>query len=51
MLWLLSVRPGLSVGFLLLQYSVKSYVMLRPYLCFSPFYVDLYVLGNDAWIS
>ena len=32
--------------------SIQFYVLLSPYLCFISFlYLDLYVLGNDAWIS
>ena len=31
---------------------IKFYVLLSPYLCFIAFlYLDLYVLGDDAWIS
>ena len=44
-------HPGLPVGFLLLQYSVlynfESLSLL--YLLF--FYLDSYVLGDDAWIG
>ena len=41
---------GLPVGFLLLWYSVLCSV--ESYLCFISFlYLDLYVLGGDAWIS
>ena len=30
----------------------QFYVLLSPYLCFTSFlYLDLYVLGDDAWIS
>ena len=30
----------------------QFYVLLSPYLCFMFFlYLDLYVLGDDAWIS
>ena len=32
--------------------GIQSYVLLSPYLCLSPFYnLDLYVLGDDVWIS
>ena len=32
--------------------SIQFYVLLSPYLCFIAFfYLDLYVLGDDAWIS
>ena len=32
--------------------SIQFYVPLSPYLCFISFsYLDLYVLGDDAWIS
>ena len=48
--WLLSRQRGLHVGFLLLQYSVLC-VVLSPYLCLFPFFLNLYVLGDDAWIS
>ena len=31
---------------------IQFYVLLSPYLCFiSYLYLDLYVLGGDAWIS
>ena len=30
---------------------IQFYILLSPYLCFISFlYLDLYVLGNDAWI-
>ena len=30
----------------------QFYVLLSPYFCFISFlYLDLYVLGDDAWIS
>ena len=41
-------RRGLPFGLLLLRYSVLCTV--EP-LSFSFLYIDLYVLGNDAWIS
>ena len=32
--------------------GTQFYVLLSPYLCFISFlYLDLYVLGDDAWIS
>ena len=32
--------------------GIQLYVLLSPYLCFISFlYLDLYVLGDDAWIS
>ena len=32
--------------------GIQFYVLLSPYLCLSPFlYLDLYVLGDDTWIS
>ena len=41
---------GLPVGFCLL--CIRFYVLLSPYLYFISFlYLDLYVLGDDAWIS
>ena len=43
-------QRGLPVGFGLLRYSV--YLLLSPSPCFISFlYLDLYVLGDDAWIS
>ena len=31
--------------------GIQLYVLLSPYLCFISFlYLDLYVLGEDAWI-
>ena len=46
------VRP---TGFYLLDFicsSIQFYVLLSPDLCFiSILYLDLYVLGDDAWIS
>ena len=33
-------------------YRIQFYVLLSPYLCFISFlYLDLFVLGDDAWIS
>ena len=32
--------------------GIQFYVLMIPYLCFISFsYLDLYVLGDDAWIS
>ena len=32
--------------------SIQFYILLSPYICFIFFlYLDLYVLGDDAWIS
>ena len=32
--------------------DIQLYVLLCPYLCFISFlYLDLYVLGDDPWIS
>ena len=52
MLWLF-VRP---TGVYLLDFFCSGdqfYLLLSPYLCFISFfiYLDLYVLGDDAWIS
>ena len=48
--WQQKAPIGLPVGFLLLRDSVLCTVC--PYLCFISFlYLDLYVLGDDAWIS
>ena len=46
MLWLLSgVLDLFSSG-------IQFYLLLSPYLCFISFlYLDLYVLGDDAFIS
>ena len=31
---------------------IQFHLLLSPYLCFISFlYLDLYVLGDDAWIS
>ena len=50
MLWLLSGPSGFAVGFF---YSgIQFYVLLSHLLCFIFFlYLDLYVLGDDAWIT
>ena len=46
------VRP---TGVYLLDFIcavIQFYVLLSPYLCFVSFlYLELYVLGDDAWIS
>ena len=43
------------IGVYLLDFfssGIQFYVLLIPYLCFISFlYLDLYVLGDDAWIS
>ena len=33
--------------------GIQFYVLLSPYICFIPFLInlDLYGLGDDAWIS
>ena len=32
--------------------GIQFYVLISPYLCFISFlYLDLYVVGDDAWIS
>ena len=42
-------------GFYLLEFfciGIQLYEMLSPYLCYISFlHLDLYVLGDDAWIS
>ena len=51
-MFLLFVRP---TGVYLLDFfcsGIQYYPLLSPYLCFISFlYIDLYVLGNDAFIS
>ena len=43
---------SLTIGFLLLQYSVLFTVTVDPYICFDSFlFLDLYVLGDDALIG
>ena len=46
------VRPA---GVHLLDFfcsCIQFYVLLSPYICFISFlYLDLYLLGDDAWIS
>ena len=42
----------LTFNFNLQGESYKTGIQASPYLCFISFlYFDLYVLGNDAWIS
>ena len=49
MLWLLSGPPGFNCW--IFCSGIQFYVLLIPYLCFNSFlYLDLYVLGDDAWI-
>ena len=49
MLWMLSDPPSLPVGFFCS--GIQFYLLLIPNLCFiSLLYLDLYVLGDDAWI-
>ena len=51
MLWQL---PGLHRFTCLISFNpvFSFYVLLSPYLCFISFlYLDLYVLGDDAFIS
>ena len=32
--------------------GIQFYIRLSPYLCFISFlYIDLYVFGDDAWVS
>ena len=46
------VRPTRVYLFDLFCSSIQLYVLLGLYLCFISFlYLDLYVLGDDAWIS
>ena len=50
MLWLLSGPPGFKCW--IFCSGIQFNILLSPYLCFIPLlYVDLYVLGDDAWIS
>ena len=51
---MLLVVVGPTVAYLLdfLCSGFQFYVLLSTYFCFISFlYLDLYVLGNDAWIS
>ena len=51
MLRLLSGPPGIPLLDFLCS-GIQLYILLSPYLCFFPFlYLDLYVLGDDSWIS
>ena len=51
MLWLLSGPPGFNLLDFVCS-GIQFYVLLSPYICFISFlYLDLYVLGGDAWIS
>ena len=47
-----AVQP---IGVLLFDFfctSIQLYALLSHYLCFISFlYLDLYVLGDDSWIS
>ena len=51
MLWLFVGPTGIH----LLDFfcsGIQFYLLLSPYLCFiSLLYLDLYVLGDDAWVS
>ena len=51
MLWLFVGSTGVYLlGFICS--GIQFYLLLSPYLCFISFlYLDLYVLGDDAWIS
>ena len=36
----------------ILPYTVRKSLLMSPYLCFMSFlYLDLYVLGDNSWIS
>ena len=51
MLSLLSGPPGFTF-WISLGLTIQFYLLLSPYLCFISFlYLDLYVLGDDAFIS
>ena len=51
MLWLFVGPTGVYL-FDLFCPGIQFYYLLSPYLCFiSLFYLDLYVLGDDALIS
>ena len=46
------VGPTRVYLFDLLCYGIQLYVLLSPYLCFISFlYLDVYVLGDNSWIS
>ena len=47
-----AVRPARVKLFDFFCYGIQLYVLLSPYLCFICFlYLDLYVLGDESWIS
>ena len=47
-----AVRPARVSLFDFFCYCIQLYVLLSPYLCFISFlYLDLYVLGDELWIS
>ena len=50
MLWLLSGSSGFNLLYFFFS-GIQFYLLLPPYLCFISFlFLDLYVLGDDAWI-
>ena len=52
MLWLLFVGPTGVYLFDFYCSCITFYLLLNPYLCFiSLLYLNLYVLGDDAFIS
>ena len=47
-----AVMPTRVELFDIICYGIQLYVLLSPYICFITFlYLDLYVLGDDSWIS
>ena len=47
-----AVRPARVYLFDFFCYSIQLYVLLSPYFCFISFlYLDLFVLGDESWIS
>ena len=47
-----AVRPARVKLFGFFCYGIQLNVLLSPYLCFISFlYLDLYVLGDESWIS
>ena len=51
MFWLF-VRPTRAFLLDFFFSGIQFYLLLSPYLCFISFlYLDLYVLGDDAYIS
>ena len=51
MFWLLAGPPGFTC-WISFAPVLSFYILLSPYLCFTSFLcLDLYVLGDDAWIS